>query len=242
MAPRPLEISDLNETAFPTPSSERTEIVSRAQDAFWPAEPVTAPDQPPRTHEVSASFGSGIDYLGSVAADANISARVARRARALEQNQSSIWPGEQHTPPATDGETPPIVPPSVRDTWGSSSPEMRTAVGAFTSDVDVGLQGAEKETAPGRRGAAREFPILMETAGPVPVARPEVKPGKRDSATRGSARPRKADRAGPNKTGHNHQSGWSNPAYQDPDHRAPRSLGLRSGTGAQRAATGTLER
>lgn len=74
------------------------EIVSRASDAFPPAEPAGVADQPPRTREVTASFGSGIDYLGSVAADANISAsRVARRAAALQPNQP-FWPGALGSP------------------------------------------------------------------------------------------------------------------------------------------------
>lgn len=87
------------------------EIVSRASDAFPPAEPAGVADQPPRTREVTASFGSGIDYLGSVAADANISAsRVARRAAALQPNQS-FWPGALGSPdPAPLAIKPTIYP------------------------------------------------------------------------------------------------------------------------------------
>jgi hypothetical protein len=54
----------------------------------------------------------------------------------------------------------------------------------------VGLQGAEEKTAPGLRRITQEFPILVDTTGPLPAARPQVEPDKRKKAARGSARPR----------------------------------------------------
>ena len=135
----------MNETAFPTPSSDRTEIVSSAPDAIPPAEPVGMPDQPPRTHEVSASFGGGIDYLGSVAVDSNIPASVPRRAAGIEQPpQPWLSSGVQFqdtplplrpsdvkaTPTVMDGERPPTVPPSGGEIPGASPPNPTGLVGA----------------------------------------------------------------------------------------------------------------
>jgi hypothetical protein len=96
----------LNVAIFPIPSSDPT-----ASDVFPPAEPAPIPDQPTRTQEVSASFGGGIDYLGSVAVEANFAARVARRAAALQPNQSFVWPGVQGSPdPAPLAIKPTIYP------------------------------------------------------------------------------------------------------------------------------------
>jgi hypothetical protein len=100
--------------------------------------------------------------------------------------------------PPTVSQSPPIVPRSVGDIEGGSLPdpkglagaEAKTTVGAFTRDVAVGLQGAEEKTAPGLRRITQEFPILVDTTGPLPAARPEVEPDKRKKAARGSARPR----------------------------------------------------
>ena len=90
-------------------------------------------------HEVSASYGFVGDHSGSVASP-SVGTRVARRARALEQNQSTIWPGEQHTPTATDGESPPMVPPSHGDTAGASLPDPSATfggAGAVHADATV---------------------------------------------------------------------------------------------------------
>ena len=92
-----------------------------------------------QTHEVSASYGFVDDHSGSVASP-SVGTRVARRARALEQNQSTIWPGEKHTPTATDGESPPIVPTGGGDTAGASPPDPSATFaggGAFHADATV---------------------------------------------------------------------------------------------------------
>jgi hypothetical protein len=89
-----------------------------------------------QTHEVSASYGFASGHSGSV----GVGARVARRARALEQNQSSFWPGEQNAPAAKAGGSPPIVPPSDGDIPGASWSDTRATFageGAFSADATV---------------------------------------------------------------------------------------------------------
>jgi hypothetical protein len=107
-----------------------------------PSEPVALPDQLPRTHEVSADFGSGIDYLGSVAADAKIAARIARRAATLEPNQSVVWPGLQGSPdPAPLAIRPTIYPTPPGETVIAEDPVTINIHSAEFRDFVTKLDG-----------------------------------------------------------------------------------------------------
>jgi hypothetical protein len=168
----------------------------RLAAALIPPEPPPSPADAPQPAAEGMPVGRTVGMMEAVT-----EAWAARRMELYEQpSRDTPLPlrlSELQEPP-TVSQSPPIVPRSVGDTEGGSFPdpkglagvEAKTAVGAFARDVAVGLQGAEEKTAPGLRRITQEFPILVDTTGPLPAARPQVEPDKRKKAARGSARPR----------------------------------------------------
>ena len=172
----------------------------RLAAALIPPEPPPPPADALQPAAEAMPVGQTVGMMGA-GYHATEAYRAARRMALYEQpSRDTPLPlrlSELQEPP-TVSQSPPIVPRSVGDTEGGSLPdpkglagaEAKTTVGAFTRDVAVGLQGAEEKTAPSLRRITQEFPILVDTTGPLPAARPEVEPDKRKKAARGSARPR----------------------------------------------------
>jgi hypothetical protein len=155
-----------NETAAGSMTLAGEGALSADATVVPPSKPLALPDHAPKTHEVAVVSGLVGDQVRLYQAE------VARRAAALEQNQSFLRPGVQDAPILTSSGSPPMVPPTVGDTAGSSLPnptgltgaEAKTAAGNLAREVAVGLQGAEAKTAAGEL-TARVEPKVVPMSG-----------------------------------------------------------------------------
>lgn len=149
-----------------------------------------ASDQGPKTDQVPFFSGMVNDQVYLYQAE------VARRAAMLSR-QPSFWRAPADPPILTAGEGAPSSPAvgntarnGKPDATGPLPPETNAGIGAFAGEPADVSEGGEASPSGGPHRITRDFPLLLDTASTLPVARPKVhadKPDKRKTASRGQA-------------------------------------------------------